>query len=76
MFGKQTHWSERSFKQRTGYISGLVALGATMTGVTAVTPIPLFWRGFMTGVWVSLTIAAIVWQVTLQRHERGNRPSA
>jgi len=39
-----------------GYISGLVALGATMTGVTAVAPIPPFWRGFMTGLWVATTM--------------------
>jgi len=76
MFSKQTHWSERSFTQRTGSISGLVALGATMTGVTAVTPIPLFWRGFMTGLWVAMTMTTIAWQVSLQLRERGNRPSA
>lgn len=65
-------WSQLPFKQRTGSVTGLVALGATMTGVTASTLMPIFWRGLMTGVWLSATLATVVWLVKINLHYRRN----
>ncbi len=54
------------FRRRTATLTGLIALGATMIAVTATSPIPPFWRGFMTGVWCAGTVGLMVWQA--QRH--------
>ena len=37
-------WAQLPFKKRAGSVTGLVALSATMTGITASTAIPYFWQ--------------------------------
>ncbi|WP_020375898.1 hypothetical protein [Sulfobacillus thermosulfidooxidans] len=60
--------SDPMFRRKTGMLNGLTALGATMIAVTLTSPIPSFWKGLMTGLWIAGTIGLIGWQVTFQRH--------
>lgn len=61
---------DQAFRRRSAQIHGFTALGATMVAVTATSPIPAFWRGIMTGLWLAGTCAAIAWQVGLQWRHR------
>ncbi|NMP24752.1 hypothetical protein [Sulfobacillus harzensis] len=59
-----------ALRRKAATINGLIALGATMIGVTVASPIPAFWRGLMTGVWIAGTVGLIGGQVFLQRAHR------
>jgi hypothetical protein len=59
-----------SFRRKASMLTGLTALGATMVAVAATSPIPEFWRGLMTGLWLAGTLGIIAWQVHLQWHYR------
>ncbi|MCL5116452.1 MAG: hypothetical protein M1272_04815 [Firmicutes bacterium] len=62
--------SKAIFRRKTATINGLIALGATMIGVTVASPFPELWRGLMTGVWIDGTLGLIGWQVSVQRTQR------
>lgn len=58
------------FRRKSAMLNGLTALGATMVAMSAVSPYPTFWRGLMTGVWLTGTLGAVGWQVWLQLQHR------
>ena len=63
---QRQHWNNLNLKQQSGWLTGMIALGTTMTVVAATNPIPAFWQGLMTGIWGSGTAALIVWLVAIQ----------
>ena len=62
--------SKAIFRRKTATINGLIALGATMIGVTVASLFPAFWRGLLTGVWIAGTLGLIGWQVSIRRAHR------
>lgn len=70
MLSLRTRWSRLTFKQQAAAITGFIALGATMTGVTVSTTMPAFWQGYITGIWLSATVGSMVWLVRIYLHYR------
>ncbi|NMP24148.1 hypothetical protein [Sulfobacillus harzensis] len=63
---QRVRWRQMSVPQQSGWLTGLIALGATMTAVSATQLEPVFWRGFMTGVWGTGTAVLIGLLVGIQ----------
>lgn len=53
-------------RRKSATLTALTAIGATMMAITVASSIPAFWRGLLTGVWLSGTLVLIGWQVRLQ----------
>lgn len=56
---QRVRWRQMSVSQQSGWLTGLIALGATMTAVSATQLEPVFWQGFMTGAWGTGTAVLI-----------------
>ncbi len=64
-------WNQLPLQQRSGWLVGLIALGATMTAVSATQlTSPAFWRGFITGIWASDTLILIGFLALIQFQAR------
>ncbi len=63
---QRSRWRQLSLQQQSGWLTGLIALGATMTAISAVELAPTFWQGFMTGVWGTGTVLLIGLLVAIQ----------
>ncbi len=63
---QHVRWRQLSLRQQSGWLTGLIALGATMAAVSATQLEPAFWQGFMTGVWGAGTAVLIGLLVAIQ----------
>ena len=69
---QRAHWRQLSLQQQSGWLTGLIALGATMTAVSATELVPTFWQGFMTGVWGTGTALLVGLLVAIQVSARSH----
>ncbi len=61
---------QKVLRRRSATLTGLVALSATLTTMAATSSIPTFWKGMMTGIWGTVTVGLIAFQVWLSRYRR------
>ena len=66
-------WAQLSVPQRSGWLTGLIALGATLTAISATQLEAPFWQGFLTGVWSTGTAVLIGWLVAIQIAARNHK---
>lgn len=67
---QRARWRQLSLQQQSGWLTGLIALGATMTAISATQLDPVFWQGFMTGVWGTATAVLVGLLVAIQASAR------
>jgi hypothetical protein len=63
---QRVRWRQLSLQQQSGWLTGLISLGATMIAVSVTQLQPAFWRGFVTGVWGTGTAVLIGLLVAIQ----------
>jgi hypothetical protein len=63
---QRARWRQLSWQRQSGWLVGIIALGATMTAISATQVEPSYWQGFMTGVWGSGTVMVIGFLVAIQ----------
>ncbi len=65
-----SHWNRLSLQRQSGWLIGLIALGATMTTTSATATVPAFWQGLMSGIWGSGTAVLIALLAVIQFRAR------
>jgi hypothetical protein len=63
-------WQHLSWQQQSGWLTGWIALSATMVSTALSIAIPAFWQGALVGLWGFSTLAGIVSLVTVQWRHR------
>ena len=67
-------WQHLSWQQQSGWLTGWIALSATMTALSATSATPAFWQGVLVGLWGFSAVAGIMGLVTIQwRHRHDSR---
>jgi hypothetical protein len=63
---QRASWHALSLSQQSGWLTGLITLGATMTALSATLSAPSFWQGFLVGVWSVWTVLGMIALLAVQ----------